>query len=338
MALLGNGGILELSREWPLPMALAFEAINLAAFPRSINLNNEDYWTGDRVWLYFPGGSPYQSGNAPGRGMYFGGIFDLSSSKSHVSALDDQYYQVNNNVLFYDNTPAIFFENGYIRIDELGRIRLFKSEISAYNSVTADEIPLQNVKTGNFVVARYSESGIYTDALVDAGAQVNNLTLPNESQELKAVITPPPGFAAIADNPAERGWLFQCELEEWSLDIDASSLDMTAIGEKFGEQTKSLVRGAGALQFLVDFKVQPGEQDAVTLLRLVLLTREYCKSNAKFYLFKNRIPVENEVGGSIYYNCDLLLTNSRLNIRAGDLIAGTADFVVTGEIEVRVAE
>jgi hypothetical protein len=28
MALLGNGGILELSREWPEPMALAPEAIN----------------------------------------------------------------------------------------------------------------------------------------------------------------------------------------------------------------------------------------------------------------------------------------------------------------------
>lgn len=338
MALLGNGGILELSREWPLPMALALEAINFAASPRTINLNNEDYWTGDRVWLYFPDGSPYGAGNPSGRGMYFGGIFELSLSKQHVTAVDDQYYQVDNDVLFYDNGPVTKLTSGYIRIDELGRIRLFTSEIAAHNVITANEILLKAVKTGNFVVTRYSDNVTYKNALTLAGDTIQLLTLPSESQELKTVITPPPGLAAIANDPAERGWLFQCELEEWSLDIDASSLDMTAIGEKFGEQTKSLVRGAGALQFLVDFKVQPGEQDAVTLLRLVLLTREYCKSNAKFYLFKNRTPVENQIGGSVYYSCDLLLTNSRLNIRAGDLIAGTADFVVTGEIAVRITE
>ena len=110
---------------------------------------------------------------------------------------------------------------------------------------------------------------------------------------------------------------------------------MTAIGETFGEQTKALVRGAGSLQFVIDHKVQAGEQDGMTLLRLVLLTQNSCKSSAKFHLYRNRTPISPQVGTTAYYDCDLLLTNSRISVRAGDLITGSTDFVVTGEIGLR---
>jgi hypothetical protein len=337
MALLGNGGILELSREWPEPMALAPEAINGTSSPRTINLGNEDYWTGDRVLLHFPDGTPYGEGNPSGRGMYFGGIWELSAAKQHVSALNDQYYQADDEELFYDNSMVDTTTSGYIRIDALGRIRLFTSEISAHNLITANEILLKAIQTGNFVLARYSANSTYTNAVISAANSIKPLNLPSDSQELDEVITPPAGLSAIADDPTERGWLFQADLQEWALDIDAANLDMTAIGETFGENTKALVRGAGSLQFLVEHKPISQGQDSLAVLRLVLLTQQGSKSNAKFWLYKDRDETCGQLKGSVYYQCDLLLTNSRINTRADNLITGSSDFVVTGEIRIKFA-
>lgn len=335
MALLGNGGILELSREWPEPMALAFEAINLGTSPRTISLGNEAYWTGDRVWLNFPTGTPFGNGSPGGRGMYFGGIFELSEAKQHVTAVDDEYYQDDNDELFYDNSATTTTTSGYIRVDELGRIRLFTTEIAAYNLITANEIPINLIRTGNFVVARYSNDSIYTTALNQAANSIVPLTLPSDSQLLKSVITPPAGLATIANDPDARGWLIQCDLTDWAMDIDADNLDMTAIGETFGQNTKALVRGAGTLQFQLENQLVSGEQSSMTLLRLVLLTQQASKASAKFYLYKNRTPGAQTIGGNAFYECVLLLNKSKVNVRAGDLITGSADFVATGEIALR---
>ena len=277
MALLGTGGILELSREWPEPMALTSAAINFTATPQTISLGNDRYWSGDRVLLHFPDGSPYDGGNPAGRAMYFGSIYELSASKAHVTALDDQYYQASNSVLFYDTSAVQNTASGYIYIDPLGRIRLFTDELSARNLNTANEKALSLISAGNFVVTRYSTNSTYTAAVASAANSIQPLTLPSASQPLEDVLTVPAGFAVVSDDPDQRGWLFQCDLEDWALDIDSSSLDMTAIGETFGEQVKALVRGAGTMQFVANHRYESGEQDSLTLFvgsgRLVVVSR-----------------------------------------------------------------
>ncbi len=374
MALFGNGGTLELSREWPKPMALRPGAIGYGLSPIRIEFGNQDYWTGDQIIFACASGLPFdQNGDgyadAPdGHGIYRGGQWATGPSRAWYEGAETD------NSPFYERFPAYlttqdsdnlttqagdqffvftgqdqgkFFYNriadtglstqisAYIHIDALDRIRLFNTEIAAHNlDVTAEIIPL-NVSIDNFVIARYSANATYTNAVAAAANSIKPLLLPSTSQPLEDVITVPAGFAVISDDPEQRGWLVQCQLEEWALDIDASGLDMTAIGQTFGEQTKALVRGAGALQFVVDREVQAGEQDATTLLRLVLLTQNSCKSSAKFHLYKNRTPVSPQVGTTAYYSCDLLLTNSRINVKAGDLITGSSDFVVTGEIGLR---
>lgn len=344
MALLGNGGILELSREWPEPMALAPAAINYSSNPKTISLNNDDYWTGDRVVLRFPDGVPFDldgdgyADNPGGHGVYYGSTWDLSRARQHVTSNTDQYYQVSDSVNFYDTSTTQYQVDGYINQDQLGRIQLFGSELGAHNNITSDVKTISTVQTGNFVLARYSSSGTYANALTSAGNSIQPLTLPSASQELQEIITVPSGFATISNDPDARGWLFQADLQEWALDIDVANLDMTAIGETFGEHTKALVRGAGALTFFVDHKTTYAGQDSLTLLRLVLLTQQYCKSSAKFYIYKDRDSNSGKIKGNVYYECDLLLTNSRLNIRPDDAIAGTTDFVVTGEVAIRVAD
>ena len=374
MALLGNGGILELSREWPEPMALAPEAINYETTPVRIDLGNPLYWTGDYVTIASAAGLPFdQNGDgyadAPdGHGIYRGGKWLTGPSRAWYTGSETDQSP------FYERFPAYlmtqdgdsittqdgdrFFEftgqdgnkyfynrpedtglstqiSAYIHVDGLDRIRLFTDEISAHNLDTANELTPLPISIDNFVIARASSAPAYITALDEAATAIRTLPLPSTTQLLEDVVTSPAGLAAVADDPDQRGWLIQCELEEWALDIDATSLDMTAIGETFGEQTKALVRGAGSLQFVIDHKVQAGEQDGMTLLRLVLLTQNSCKSSAKFHLYRNRTPIGPQVGTTAYYDCDLLLTNSRISVRAGDLITGSTDFVVTGEIGLR---
>jgi len=376
MALLGNGGILELSREWPEPMALAPSAINYIASPVRIALGNSRYWTGDRILFTSASGVPLDlngdgyADNPEGHGIYRGGEWLTGPSRAYYTGPEtdnspfyerfpaylttqagdnlttqagDQFFVFtgqDGGKYFYNRTADTGFTtqfSAYINIDDLDRIRLFSDEISAHNLTTANEITLLKVKTDNFVISRYSANSTYTSALNTAANTIKPLALPNESQELQDVITPPSALATVADDPTERGWLFQADLQEWALDIDAANLDMTAIGETFGENTKALVRGAGSLQFLVEHKPTSQGQDSLAVLRLVLLTQQGSKSNAKFWLYKDRDDTCGRLKGSVYYQCDLLLTNSRINTRADQLIAGSSDFVVTGEISVKLA-
>jgi hypothetical protein len=79
MALFGNGGTLELSREWPKPMALRPSAIGYGLSPIRIEFGNQDYWTGDQIIFACASGLPFdQNGDgyadAPdGHGIYRGG-------------------------------------------------------------------------------------------------------------------------------------------------------------------------------------------------------------------------------------------------------------------------
>ena len=336
MAILGNGGILELSREWPEPMALAPTALIHSTTPSRINLGNPDYWTGDRVILNFPGGSPFSPGNPGGAGVYFGSVFVLSQARLHVTGPNANYYQADNTVNFYDTGSTTEFTDGYINVDALGRVRLFTSELAAYNLDAGSEITLSAFSTVNFVVARYSSDASYLAGISSAGQSISGIALPSDNQLLEDVIPVPAAITAISEDPDGRGWLIQAELTEWVLDVDAANLDMTAIGETFGENVKALVRGAGSLEFLVDTNLEEGQQTSTDLLRLVLLTERNTKASAKFYLYKDRNPTRPQIGDTAYYSCDLLLTNSRLNVRPTEVLTGSTDFVVSGEINLRL--
>jgi hypothetical protein len=40
--------------------------------------------------------------------------------------------------------------------------------------------------------------------------------------------------------------------------------------------------------------------------------------------------------GDLYYECDILITNNAINTRADALIVGSASFVTTGPIQLRI--
>lgn len=342
MAILGNGGILELSRATPKPMALTSARLNTGVSPVSISLANQGYWTGDRVSLASADGLPFDvngDGYADcpdGHAMYRGGRWNLGPAHGFYSGIETDaapFYSLSDSKDQY-NTPtttglATTFD-AYINRDELDRITFFSSESAAYANEAASRIDVKKVNCTNFILAAYNSNAGYAAALNTAATSIESLTLLDSEQPLDSVISVSELFTP------DRQWLMQCELQEWALNVDATNLDTTAIGETFGENVKALVRGSGTLQFLVDHRQKANEVDAMTLLRLVLMTENQSNTNAKFYLYKNRNEPAPQIAGSAYYQCDLLLTNTRVNTRAADIIAGTADFVATSDIKLKV--
>jgi hypothetical protein len=376
MAILGSGGVLELSRETPKPMALSIARFNIGTTPLSISLANQGYWTGDRVVIASSDGLPFDvnedgyadcpDGHAmyrgsqwltgPARAFYVGGNTDTSpfykqfvydnflltqSGDTLITQSGDTFLmsvgeEDDNDYYNRSATTGITTTySAYIHRDELDRITFFPTESAAYTADAGDRIEMKKVNFGNFVIAAYSANAGYTAAMNSVASDVDALTLTSSEQKLEQVITMPALFSTLCET--DRQWVLQCGLQEWALSIDAANLDTTAIGDTFGEHVKALVRGAGTLQFIVDHRDQADELDAMTMLRLVLLTENQCNTNAKFYLYKNRNESTTQINGSAYYQCDVLLTNTRVNVQATDIIAGTADFVATSEIRLKVA-
>ena len=132
-------------------------------------------------------------------------------------------------------------------------------------------------------------------------------------------------------------WQLICEVANWSLELSAPSVDTTSLSEKFGEAVKSLVTGGGSAEFLIDRESYADDHDSgTTLMKLLLMTERGCKASARFYLVNRGGGVQgsgNQIPGDLYYSSELLVTNSAVNVRPADIIAGTANFVTTGEIK-----
>jgi len=373
MAVLGAGGLLEISREIPEAMALSWQRLNIGSTPYTITFASPSYWQGDRIILAADGGLPIDlngDGYADcpdGHGIYRGSIWRLGPCKAWYLGTDTDdapFYnnlnsplltqagdylvtQAGNNLVGYTalsdlddfyNTAATTGlteqTDGYMSRDLLDRIRLWTTEAAA-RSQSGTEKTLLNVKPKNFVVASYFNDASYTSAIDSAIASIANLVIDGE-EVLSTLIALPSNFDVICAD-ANRNYNFQVQLKQWILSIDAENLDTTAIGQTFGENIKSLVRGAGSLDFMAEHRAVAGEQDTLALLRLVLLLQNQCNTKARFYLFKDRSGPSPQVNGSVYYECQILLTNTNLNAQVGDLLTGTADFVATSEIDIKVA-
>ena len=128
-----------------------------------------------------------------------------------------------------------------------------------------------------------------------------------------------------------------CEIREWSLNLDAPSVDTTAVGEKFGESVKSIVTGGGTVDYLIDKQCRADDRgDGTDLMKLLLMTERGCKASARFFMLdRGGDPCDPPCDfrtGSLYYESDLLVTGTAVNLRPTEVVAGTANFVTTGEI------
>lgn len=345
MSLLGTGGELELSREWP-PLTV----ITDARFDSGrLWLSEPGYWPGDRVILSCARGLPIDANlngyaDCPDGHRHWGGLGIAGPATAHRTTDAGAYWAASDAAAYWESAAGTGLTQQlacYVGRDTLGRLAFYDSEINGVNGGTAGRLPLAGVAFGALVLAPYSAATAYQTALLQLAQSVAALLPLDEPEAPAEMLTTIPAAASEAELI---GWRIQAQLAEWTLDQEATTADTSALAEPFGDAVKAIVRGSGTLQFDVERSYRSGNQDATALLRLVMMLDRGCRARARFYLHRDRAaesPTANpcrdpRLGGALWYEADILLARTGIQTAARQLIAGSAAFLVLGETELRM--
>ena len=361
MPVLGHGGQLRLKREAPEATVLRPSDVQIAS--KSVFMRNPAFWSGDEITLSCANGLPLDiSGSGPdcpdGYGTYYGGDWFLGSNRDHIVTEASNFYDANNAVQFYMRqeesgiTTSITY---YIYRDQLDRISFYLTRAAALKGATAERATLYKVDFNALIISA-TGTAEYENAMALCSTDIGNYAFSDVQDEttLASICDFAPEYIyPTASNTeydnmnltpryhvnTEGGvWMIQAQLTEWALNLTAPEVDITPVGEKFGDSVKSLVTGGGTMDFLIDrLATGENEADSTVLLNLLLLTEKGCKAKAEFYMIVDR--PEGAVGvlpGDLFYETELLVTSVAVNTRATEIIAGSLNFVTVGKIALRM--
>lgn len=352
MAVLGIEGYVRFRREAPSPIVVTASA--LRADIDTFQVQSTEFWNGDEVYLLTPRGLPLSADALPeGVGCYYGSYWELGPNRIHVTSETDEYYvNADDNVYFYNRGTPVNTGTYFIYRDQLGRISLYTTRSAALSGGTNDRVDLKQLDFTYMLIAAAGTED-YANALAECLAATGEYRLSDVTDEvtLESICDNAPAYLSPAAGSAEYDdaelsprrwvggfpWLVQGQLREWSIELNSENVNVTAVGQKFGESIKSVVSGGGSFDFIVERRTDEAEYDTTSLLRLLLLTEKGAKAEAEFYMISERSETYNGLApGDLYYKCDILVTNTAVNTRASDAIVGTAQFVTTGPIELKM--
>lgn len=352
MAVLGVEGYVRFRREAPAPIVV-FEN-SLRADIDSFQVQSSEFWNGDEVYLVTPKGLPFSADTLPGGvGCYFGSFWELGPNRTHVTAEDDEYYVSDDDTVdFYNNGTPVNTGTYFVYRDQLGRLSLYDNRAAALSGLSDSRIDLKQLNFESMIISPAGTED-YNNSLAECVAAAGDyrfsdirdeVTLASICDYAPTYSQPAAGIAEYDDADAQPRrwiggfpWIIQGELREWSIELNAENVDTTAVGQKFGESVKSVVSGGGSFDFLVERRTDEDKYDSTSLMQLLLLTERGAKAEAEFFMITDRVDTSNQLApGDLYYSCELLVTNTAINTRATEAIVGTARFVTTGPIELKM--
>lgn len=353
MAVLGIEGYVRFRREAPDPIVVPSSA--LRADINTLQIATNEYWNGDEVYIVAPNGLPFSTDSLPeGVGCYFGSFFELGPNRIHVTAENDEYYvTTNNNVFFYNRGTPVNSGSYFIYRDQLGRASFYTTRSAALAGTTNGRVDLRQLDF-KFIVIAPDGTSEYNNSLAECiGLAGIDYTISDVTDEvtLASICDFSPNYLQPVAGTAEYDnaelsprskiggfpWIIQGELREWSLELTGENVNVTAVGQKFGESVKSIVSGGGTFDFFVERRTKDDSYDATALMQLLLMTEKGAKAEAEFYMITDRAGNLNQLApGDLYYKCDVLITNTAINTRTEEAIVGTAQFVTTGSIDLKM--
>ena len=100
-----------------------------------------------------------------------------------------------------------------------------------------------------------------------------------------------------------------------------------------------MVNGGGQMEYFIDRECFDVDDDnALALMQLLLMTEKGCEADAEFWMMNEKMNPDlrrNRIGGGLFYAAKLLVTQTAVNVRPTELVAGSARFVTTGDIRLR---
>jgi hypothetical protein len=339
MAVLGQFGIVELSREWPAPTALADERLQRGSTP-SLDLSDLAFQSGDEVLLVSLRGVPLGIGTSAAAPCPDGHAFWTDGATAAGPALtartaSNGFWSANTSLPFWESASTVGFQQtttAYIHRDEMDDVRFYSSELNAINGGATGLIPLRNVSPGPMLILPASAATGYNAAALTLLQSIADIDILDGEQPAENLAAVPEILTDTAADVAERGWLRQCDLTSWVFEMDAGTLDLDAIGQAFGESAKGVLRGAGSFDGEIDHSYVSGEQSGLGMLKLMMLTQHGSKARARFQLVEQRSATLPLVSERVFYETDILLGKTTVNASATDVITMSAQFIATGRI------
>ena len=305
--------------------------------------------------------------------MYFGSRFFLGPNRDHIESINDQFYkndtedypdgQFGDDADFYakvgdisdgEEIPECTPSDIYINIDQLGRVSFYATRCAALAGCADNRLPIPILGDG-FTIAPFG-SGVYQNAVWECIGAIGEYRF-SDGQDvitLASICEDPPLYqnpeagddeydnADLQPRGVNQGkpapyWQILCDIREWSLEPEAPAVDTTAVAEKFGNSVKSLVNGGGSSEFFIDRVCRDEDKgDGLDLMKLLLMTEKGCEAEAQFWILDRPgcgVECDGLIKGDLFYETNILITQSAVNVRPTDIIAGTVNFVTTGEIK-----
>ncbi len=377
MAVLGVGGKLRLKRSAPEACVISSEAV----IPEINSLQSicPGYWNGDHVsTICLPLASDVFPANPGGYAAYFDSRWFLGPNRSQISSRSDKFYkegteeypdgQFGGASQFYSREGDVSggetidgCQNGdyWIHVDELGRVSFYTSRCNALRGCEADRVMLAATTSAGQITVSPFGSAAYFNAVWECISEYgeyqfsdgqDTITLISICADAPSYEIPEAGVDEY-DNAdllprGQQGspapfWQILCDLAQWSLELNAPSIDTTSVSEKFGNAVKSLVTGGGSAEFLIDRKCYEDDEDnGLALLQLLMMTEKGCEATAQFWMVDRAgsCGVTNgSIQGNLYYEANILVTASAVNLRPAEIVAGTVQFVTTEDIKLLVS-
>jgi hypothetical protein len=286
----GNGGKLELKRERPDPVAVAFTGQEAAV--QAAQLGPSTLWPGDKVSLFSENGLPFF--NSSGVPLCPGGMGMIPGTTLHRHPSwtnNTTFFPAALPTSFWPSLPIQTSAEVHVGVDQLNRVSFYSSRAAGVNGDLANRIPI---------------------------AAVN--------------------FGTLTITPFECDWLSVCNLSRWTLNTEAASVDQTGLGARFGESLKTLLTGGGDLDYFVNRRIKSGTADPTMLLNLLLMFERGCVAEARFWMIEDRPTNANVelLPGDLYYEAKLLVVGTSVQTAVAELISGSARFITTGPIRLKV--
>jgi len=311
MAVLGVGGKLLLKRAAPKSFLIADSALDSGN--NLYTASEPGYWNGDRVSVdCLPTSTGPFLPRVSGYASYFGSKWFLGPNRSQISSNADSFYK----------TASESYPDG-----DLGDASQFYAREGDVSG--GDVIPSCIPENFYIHVDALGHLSFYLDRCAALAGCLNN----------RVSLFSVAGTIAVA--PYGPPWQQLCDLAQWSLELNAPSVETTSVSEKFGNAVKSLVTGGGSAEFLIDRKCYEDEKDnGLALFQLLMMTEKGCEATAQFWMVDRggSCGVTNgSIQGNLYYEANILVTASAVNLRPAEIVAGTVQFVTTEDIKLLVS-
>lgn len=136
----------------------------------------------------------------------------------------------------------------------------------------------------------------------------------------------------------QRDFRTLAQVTSYELNTERETVDTTALSDEFRNRVSSLMSGSGRMTCEWNYTGNTSNELANYLLELALRAQVGSAFNGRFYLKQagyNPSGVSDRNNDSVWYEVKGVLTACAVSFAVGSIVQMTADFVTTGEIELK---